>query len=409
MALKARVVSLVVVPLAVLAAVAWRFGGNESPVSPKNKEVKEQGPIGGDPGHLFPISIDGKSGYINGRGEVVIQAEYWSAYEFYGDRGVVWRLGDPYMFEFAIIDRSGKVLTPFYPAEPFDHTYSEGLIPFDAEEGVGFMDLHGNVAVPPKYKFPPFEETGADCYCVFEGGPVDGFHEGFAFVHEGHDVYFIDRTGKRAFDLKIDNAGTFNEGHAPVQIKGKWGLIDESGKLTAPPVYEHVGNYSDGLAPASMDGEHYFFINSHGEKVLDNGYSFAYPFSDGLAAVKLIPGKIQYTYIDTTGKGAFVLPEGASPGEFKEGLVRVQHSTNVTEQPSPNHTLNYSISQTVFYDRSGRIVIKLDPSDHHADQFGHYADDFSHGLAKVWTQDKGRKSGYIDKGGNWVWSTLYGS
>ncbi len=404
MASKARVVSLVVVPLAVLAVVAWRFGGNESPVSPKNKEVAEQGPIGGDLDHLFPISIDGKAGYINGRGEVVIKTEFWSAWEFYGDRAVIWRYEEPSSWQFAAIDRAGKVVTPFYPNEPqYEHTYSEGLISFGGDGGDGFMDLYGNVVVLPKFYFPSIEEMDADCACAFEGGPVDGFHDGFALVHEGKRHYFIDRTGKRAFGFDVEEASAFNAGFAAVSVKGKWGMIDRTGKFTIKPRYDHVGTFSDGLVPVSEGNQKYFYADQFGNRVLDNGYTFAHSFSEGLAAVSL--GYGAYTYIDTTGKAVFTLPDGATPGDFSEGLARVNLSTDVTERTAPNLTSSYSISQTMFCDRAGRIVIKLDPSDHGTGRYGQYADDFHHGLAKVWSQDDGSKNGYIDKRGNWVWFT----
>jgi hypothetical protein len=357
---------------------------------------------GSDP--LFPISVKGKSGYINARGEVVIQPEHWSAYEFYGDRAVVWRLEEPHDFEFAVIDREGRVLTPYFRAEPFDHTYSEGLIPFHGEGGVGFLDLDGSVAVQPQFYFPPLEETEHDCGCAFEGGPVDGFHDGLALVHEGHAVYYIDRRGRRAFDLKIEAGGAFNEGLAPVQVNGKWGLVDKTGRLAVAAEYADVGEYSDGLAPVSRDGETYFFVDAQGNRAFEGDYSFAYPFSEGLAAVALTPGTIQYSYIDTSGRVAFTLPTGASPGQFSEGLVRVDLMKPVVEQTGSNSTREYSVRQAVYYDRAGNAVIRLEPSGM-GHEFGQVGEDFKNGLALVYSQDKDKKKGYIDKSGTWVWST----
>ena len=54
---------------------------------------------------------------------------------------------------------------------------------------------------------------------------------------------------------KYDDAGSFSEGLAAVEINGKWGFIDHTGKEIIPLKYDDAGSFSEGLAPVKLDGK----------------------------------------------------------------------------------------------------------------------------------------------------------
>src|SRR5690606_7448429 len=46
---------------------------------------------------------------------------------------------------------------------------------------------------------------------------------------------FMNKHGRLIVQNIFDEAGDFNEGKAPVRIKGKWGVIDNTGNFILPP------------------------------------------------------------------------------------------------------------------------------------------------------------------------------
>jgi hypothetical protein len=367
-------------------------------------------PKGGTPGQLFPVRVEGKAGYIDHLGEIVIKPQFEGAWDFYGDRGVVWRhFEHPIPSEFAVIDKTGALVSPWYESGAYIHTFSEGYLPHGQESKMGYVSLTDGVIVEPQFHFPPFEETGADCYCVFEGGPVAGFSEGLALVQRGHGQYFIDADGNDVFGRKFDQAYSFKDGFAPVMIDEKWGLINHEGEVVIEPTYAWVGEFSDGLWPVKIEDSgygHWVFVDSSGQPAFPAKYEFAYSFSGGLAAVKLEASE-SYSYIDPLGDVVFKLPPRAEPGQFSEGLVKIGLSDEQVVWTGSSKA-TFSNGQIAFFDQTGNKVIELDPmiwnpTGDGVKQWGHFAADFSNGLAKVWSQDPGRQEGYIDRQGNWIW------
>lgn len=379
---------------------------SESALDPQQSKVESPQPgWGGDPDHLYVVYEGRKAGYMNGLGEIVIEPRYELAWEFYEDRAVVWRMEDGQsMLEFGVIDRTGEVVVPFESAygAPFDETYREGLMPIGGEGGVGYMDLYGETVIEPQFYYPPIEEAGVDCSCGFEGDPVGGFSEGFAFVNKGHRKFFIDRSGKDAFGLEFQLAKDFRDGHAPFMIDGTYGLIDAQGDIRIEPKFKFCRDFSEGLWPVSLDGNNWHFVDAEGRRAVPGEFSDAHPFSEGLAAVRP-RGKRYFVYIDRAGETVFELPKKAVPGQFSEGLVRVQHYNRVIEKNGDLSVSPDGYDLTVFFDTEGEVVIELDPSTR-GWPYGQSAEDFSHGLARVMSMDKALKKGYIDRWGNWVWT-----
>jgi hypothetical protein len=225
--------------------------------------------------------------------------------------------------------------------------FSEGLAwVMDGGDRVGYIDKQGKIVIPLQYSYSRsrkilgvgYEHSGSD------------FNGGLAKVCSGGCGY-IDRTGKVVIPLKFDksyvektgtvisplesssNAGDFYDGLARV-CNGKCGYMDRTGKVVIPLKFDE--------AP---------------EK-----------FSNGLAAVKI---KDRLGYIDKTGK--IVIPLSySSAGDFYDGLARVCND------------------KCGYIDRTGKVVIPLKFDEDEV------AAKFSNGLAWVKIKDR---LGYIDKTG----------
>lgn len=312
---------------------------------------------------LGKIILDGKAGYINSRGKLIIEAKYKDAGRF-----------------------------------------SENLAPVEFDDGKwGFVDTKGDVVIKPTFDW------------------ALSFREGRALIQVGEKWGYIDRTGRIIVEPKFDHADSFSEGLAHVQLyqkKYKSGFIDKDGNWVIPPVWDGGSSFNSGRARVGRDigynggvvvetlfidkkgnviFEHkysgmladfseglmwvetygqYGFVDMFGKETIEPQFDDVREFSDGLAVVK-INGK--EGYIDKNGK--FVIqPKFWSASPFSEGLAYV-----VTE--SREHG---------FIDRTGKMVIKLKVEN----RLNFSVGNFSEGRALIVIQDS---SGYIDRQGNYIW------
>ncbi len=188
---------------------------------------------------------------------------------------------------------------------------------------------------------------------------------------------------------RFDNAGSFSEGLAAVEVAGKWGFIDKSGKLVIeaqfnPGQAQYNANFSDGLAAVNFAsgkgwsgvppaGTQWGFIDRTGAVVINPQFSGDYYsppyFAEGLAVIRF--GE-KYGYIDKTGKVA-IAPIFDSAYRFSSGLAVVR----IGEKEG-------------YIDKTGKFAIKPALES---------AGSFSEGLATV---TLGGKDGLIDKSGKVV-------
>lgn len=230
---------------------------------------------------LFPIKAGDKWGYVDNKGQYVINSQFEEAFNF-----------------------------------------SEGLALFKSTDGkFGFIGEDGKYVINPIYK------------------DANSFSEGLAaVVMENGKPQFIDKDNKILFSVdKAEYCLGFKEGLARVKIKGKWGFIDKTGKVVVNPIYEDAQDFSDGLAAVAKKDEKkdevkWGYIDKSGavkinfQFVKDKDKWFCEPgsFTDGLAFTSS-DGK-QWGCIDKDGKYQ-INPqfEGdfGNPYEFKNGVSLV--------------------------------------------------------------------------------------
>ena len=235
---------------------------------------------------LAAVLVDEKWGYIDRNGKMAITPRFAEAEAFRGGRAVV-RVGAGWGRNSGLIDATGKfIVAPHYeqiirigdrfwragitgPArdgngEPrlllrlvdseghlvsskFYNAFGaleDGLMSVCRNDRCGFMDIHGKLAIPLKYK------------------SVDDFQEGLAAVTtDGNRYGFIDRNGKPVLAEHYDSlgphhehfgAGPFVNGLAPAGCKGHWGFIDKNGAWAIPPIYQFAQPFENGFAPVQI-------------------------------------------------------------------------------------------------------------------------------------------------------------
>ncbi len=251
---------------------------------------------------LAVIYRDGKEGYINADGEIVIECKFDGADAFLDNGLALARIGD----EIGFIDESGEfVVEPqFYTVGNFG---DNGLAPYSNEKGLyGYVDKTGKIVIDAKYYW------------------ADPFKNGFARVFiDGKNVY-IDENENIITDKKFDAAFPFADNGTALVMNadGLYGFIDKSGEYIIEPQFNKASSFTDnGLACIYALGP-WGYIDKTGEFVIgpDAEFETAWSFADnGLALVR--SGGL-YGFIDKTGK--FVIePQFESALSFENGLAKI--------------------------------------------------------------------------------------
>jgi hypothetical protein len=240
-----------------------------------------------------------------------------------------------YALNYGYIDHSGKFVIDqkYYP--PVD--FREGLALVSQGDRYGFIDRTDTLVIPAKY------------WGVGMNDEINEFGEGLARVASGSrsapKFGYMDKSGILVIEARFDGAAPFSDGLARVEIDGKLSFIDKTGKvaistgLNLDEDFErNSGDFSEGLAGVSegmdttvTDGN-YAFVDKSGKIVLRTDFSYAFPFSEGLAA-GYVSTRDKWGYIDKTGK--MVIPATYdSADSFSEGLAAVGRNELVAPVPS---------------------------------------------------------------------------
>lgn len=122
------------------------------------------------------------------------------------------------------------------------------------------------------------------------------------------EYFYINKSGKKAFDAVFNYATDFYRGLAIVGVGNceedecKYGVIDKRGKYVLLPVYDFIDEPSEGFYVAEKNNR-FGFINLKGEEEISIKYENALPFKQGLAAVQLSGN---WFFIDNTGAQKFI-------------------------------------------------------------------------------------------------------
>ena len=322
---------------------------------------------------LRPIQQNGKWGYIDNAGKVVVKPQFAWAEEFSEGLAAFENEDGKHGY----IDETGKIVI-----EPkFDNwtEFSEGLAAVSVDFEWGYIDKTGKWAIPPQFAVGrPFSD-GLALVGVALSGKVS-----FPPGPEKH--VFIDKTGKVVIDPKDDILnGTFSEGVGTVQFINNHGvnavLIDKTGKVIISVQEIHTKGFSEGLVPAKKNGK-WGYIDPSGRFVIEPQFEEAHPFSEGLAAV-LIGEK--WGFVDHSGRVVisprYGIGSDSRHHDFSEGFALV-----------------YFQDKCCYIDKTGKILIKVQCND---------AEQFTGGIASVRIgEEKAEKRGYINKLGKFVWGPV---
>ena len=217
---------------------------------------------------LAPFATDSiapRMGYINTRGEVVIEPRYSIATNFVDGVALVEEIikGIPSVM---VINTQGKVIYTFGNEwQPLATEYSDGLLPvINIRHEIGFLDTRGRMAIAPSDEWQmclpdnqaTIPYTFKNGYCIFS----DGIHYGL-----------MNKRGKIVVpaqyrNLYLGEGGLF----AAENEAGDWGCINSRGEIVIP--FEHFpGVIRPSVTPSTIvmqnEMQRYRLINEKGKVI----------------------------------------------------------------------------------------------------------------------------------------------
>lgn len=302
------------------------------------------------------ITVKGRYGFVNAKGEIAIEPQFDHASEFHDGLakatigGTKMANYDAYIFgKEGYIDKNGKFVIEAGKYSSVND-FSEGLAGVAVNdcknEGCkGFIDTTGKIVIEPQFRtVGEFKDGLAEVRMADDNwGVIDRtgkfivppIYDGIFPMREGIGIAMViknkkpgsldqkisdfesvlfDRTGKTIARVPFFVLGGFSEGLALIRGEQGMGFIDKTGKVVIEPKFESGFDFGGGLAPVRINGK-WGFIDKAGKFIIEPQYRKAYAFSEGLAKVEL-DGKSGF--IDSAGKTVIEL-QSWYVGSFKNG------------------------------------------------------------------------------------------
>ena len=269
-----------------------------------------------DPEDLLVVVKDGRYGYIDHRGKIVVRPQFIWGSEFYKGFATVYVCG-----RYVSVDALGRIL-------PLRYAEAGELSPQRRGNKVGFVDAEGQLRIPPNFNDAlSFAEGLAAVEIGDKWGFIDTsghlviqpkfkaayyfWEGGVGTVESDGGTELIDKTG-RTLASGMEFPVPIAEGRVPATPTqgGLWGYLDLQGRTIIPFVYEQVRKFAQGLAAVQKGGK-WGYINRDGQVVIPFQFDWAGDFGKGLAPVKR--GR-ETDFINSAGKVVFHFPFSWSPG-----------------------------------------------------------------------------------------------
>jgi hypothetical protein len=324
---------------------------------------------------LAMVLKNGQYGFINTKGEFVIEPTYGSPCIFSNGLACVTKGNGYYGSEFVFIDinedRKLKEITRDRSVFFYDG-FATCMI---NDTSYGFMNLKGEVVGEGFTLIYPFINDVAFVENEYEniigGVRTDGtlrysfdmedyvaigdFNDSLAWIEEKESRLFgyINKSGEMVLPPIYENPLNFSEGLTAITVPGEsadyfsFNFMNYQGDTVITDLYDFCGEFKEGLCPVKKDG-YWGFINKKGEIVVDFNFSDAFEFSEGLAAVES-NGLIGF--IDAAGEWV-IEPKFEKVKYFKNGYCIFKEK-----------------GKFGFMNRKGEVVVK--PEYHMVDNFVH--------------------------------------
>ncbi len=312
---------------------------------------------------LYPVSDNGKYGYIDSSGKIAVRLlyDYCTPFCMFGAA-----FRDGAMF---VVQQSNKVRMVADGVSPGYLPFSEGIL------AVSHGDREGLIAADGKWVLPPYfdqvwpmsqgisvvreSETFGGCDASgkiaipMKFSWIAGFGKGCASsfaVVDGVGI-LIDRTGARVSRVSFENGYRGRLGLHPVKCNGYFGLVNEKGDSVVPFRFQMIEATSDSAYfAATLDWVSWGILAANGDWLIAPKFSWIGRFGDGLF-VAAMEGQwhsdgledAKYGYVDTEGKWV-ISPRFSRASAFVHGMAEIREESS------------FDGAQDGYIDKTGTII-----------------------------------------------------
>lgn len=303
---------------------------------------------------LFRIKKEGKYGFVDHNGEIVIEAKYDFAANVIRDNLIYVSVNGNYGF----IDTNGKVVVePRFKAALW---FSEGLaLVQNYEDEWGYIDHQGELKIP---------------FMKYDNQPWD-FAEGLACIKIGGKWGYIDTKGDLSMKPSFKTARNFSCGYAVVKNQDGYGFIDRSGHLCTSEYYDECHDFSEGFAHVIKNSKS-GYLSADCVLAIGIQYEWGRDFIEKFACVNK-NGKV--FYIDANNRVINEKLKAMNADKIEDRMLILEFSEGLAPIKIGN--------KWGFIDKVGDIAIK---------PFADFVDNFSDNAAFFRCKDR---SGFIDNKG----------
>lgn len=336
---------------------------------------------------LAAVEKDGKWGYVDEKGNLIIQYKYEKASDFSSGYAIVEENEKK-----GIIDASGKWQKTLDIEEYGE--LSEDRVAVKNEEKYVFVDLEGK----------PITNFEYEDYNIF--------YDGLAAVQVDEKWGFINKDGEIVIDCVFSEVGYFYNDIANVKFEDKWGFIDKNGNVIIDFQYEYsyVSTFNENDVAFAFDNHLNFgFINKKGELIIGNlepsiaDIEMSYIFSDDRFITICVNDK--WGVIDRNGNEIIPCEYEYSISYYEDRAIVEKDDQFACFDELGNIIIELGKYDDIDYFNEERSIVENDGKYGIIDKMGNlitpieYDDikSFRDGIAIV---EKDEKYGIIDKNGN---------
>jgi len=307
-------------------------------------------------------------------GEILIDCQYWWADNFHqGIAKAYWSYWNRKYGLLFLVD--GKIIQSEVKYDDILNI-SEGLVGVKLDNKWGFINNKGEIAIPFIYEdASSFREglAGVQIIQPFDTVDLTPYKTEFDFRLK-RKWGFIDKEGNEIIPFMYDSVSPFSDGLARAKFDNKWGVINIKNEVVIPFIYDGIVIYSSFIR-VELDNK-MGLIDKQNNIIAPIIYDIIYGRIHKNIVIVKLDGK--YGLIDNkTGKEVFPIKYD-NIHSFRGGLAVVR--------------LNNKFG---FVDKDGNLVVPIIYS---------WAYDFREGLARVRYDGKW---GFVDTTGNLVIPIIY--
>lgn len=280
---------------------------------------------------LYRINVGGKFGFIDEKGNIIIEPQYDIANFYFSDSLCFARTGEHIGF----INPNGEFVTELNAEISWVYSFKNGLARCMSTNGkMGLIDKNGDFILPTIYKDVEWNEgmgliiedtLGKKGYVNCKGefiisckyDEIYGFSEKLAVVAINNKWGYMDTLGNWAIDTIFNDARSFGNGLARVKKDERWMFIDRLGNIVEELNYDKIlSGFSENRAFV-MEGDDILLIDRDGKRIKEVEADSVFHYREGYATFKL---NGMFGKIDTLGN--IIIPAKYNKlYDFREGIT----------------------------------------------------------------------------------------